>query len=414
MNKVWRVALLAALVGSPAWAKTPSKKMTEAELVEILKTDTNRSNKEKAADYLGELRFNGAVPALREACNPREHQFVCEHALHALEELRIPEAKWAVEQILLDETMTQYLRKMAMRHLGRMDRQRMGVVAPVILAKYRSLEDEFAVPLLKALVEGGNTAAADMTILIATDVGAQRRTRLEALDAAEAFKHPRIFEAYLSMIEDSDAKVRLRCAKELGIGGYPAGMVLPPLMKVAQYDEAADVRMAAYKSLRRYAGPTLVPMLNVTVTTERSLPALIAALDLFQMLADTTSLGVINNMLRGAWADDYKVRLIHAVIRIGDPTIIPALEWVVANTENEALRTEANTAIRLLGGTPAERQVAAAAWVVPDIVYVDINAPVPVMPSMSMTIDANGFITTSSGASIVIDGNSASISVTVP
>ena len=75
------------------------------------------------------------------------------------------------------------------------------------------------------------------------------RLRVAALSAAEALHHPRLFDAYLSLIDDSDVAVRLRCVKGLGRSGLPGDRVIPALSDRARLDSDGDVQTPGWNRL---------------------------------------------------------------------------------------------------------------------------------------------------------------------
>ncbi len=397
MHRAILPILLACLVASQAAAKSTSK-MSEAELVEQLLTDTSSSKREQAADALGDRRMTGSIDALGNSCRPEEEPSVCEHALRALEELGTGAARAKVELALLNADLRDGPRKVAMRVLGRMDRARLAAIAPVVLTNFRSLDQGLSVGLLRAIEEGGNTAAGDLVLLIATDKGAARQTRIKALEVAEAFNHPRLVDAWVANLDDSDKKVRLRAAQSLGTAGLPGSLVIQPLAKVAQFDDKGDVRGAAFKSLRNYASPELVPLLNHAVVNERHIAAWGHAVMMFEVLADQTSLPSLQKMLRqGEYTDELAISLIHAAVRIGDPSSIGALQVLADRTEAELVRTEALAAIAILQGPIEQRIVYVAAWAPTVVIYAVTLEQEPVLPAMSVSLDASGSVQWSAG-----------------
>ncbi len=381
------------LLSSVAWGASPSK-MTDEELVTALLSDKSQSNREKAADEIGKRQLESAIPSLLEACRPVEHEFVCDHALRALEQIRVPASREAMAAVLLDERLKEWKRKTAMRVLGRADESYLAAVAPRALTRYRSMDGDFGAPLVESLVKGGNTAVMDLTIVIATDVAAHRRTRVAALDAAEAFKHPRLFEAYVALLDDTDKAIRLRCAQELGRSGMPGNVVVAPLMKVAQFDEVGEVRVAAFKSLKHYASPQLLPLLHHAVINERNVIAWAHALQLFQALADASSLTVLDSLVRNPnIIDDEQIRLIGAAVRIGDPMMISALQVRIDDPEEvETVKAAARNAIALLGGSPADRLSFVQTLVVPDVVMWVPTVEVAPLPALSIQVDPMGVV----------------------
>jgi hypothetical protein len=385
--------LIALLALSPAALAKSTTKMTEAELIDTLQHHKSTKQREKAADELGERRAVGALDALGAACAPQEHVFVCEHALWALEKFKTPDGNARIEAILLDTSMQEYRRKMAMRVLARADRARLGLIAPIVLSNFRSMEGDFVAPLVEAMVEGGNTAAADLTILIATDLGTDRRGRIAALDAAEAFRHPRLYEAQMSLLRDEDKKIAIRCAKDLGRSGLPHQEVVPALLDAARGSDKGDVRAAAWGSLRKYASPELLPAVHTAITTEMNILALGHVYILFEALADQSSVPVLSNLVRNEKLPaETSISLIHTAIRIGDPAVIPSLQTLADLTQEPQVRTEALAAIDLLRGPQDALVMYVGALPMLDVSFLDLSVQVPVAPPLAVAVDANGSV----------------------
>lgn len=395
--------VLALSLALPAHAKNP-KKMTDDELVATLASGSSK-DKEKAADEVGERRIPSAIDALRDVCTPQENTPACEHAIWALEKYKSPESHAALGEIVRDRTLETWFRQIALRTLRRENQTLLGSIALDVLAEFRNLDAPFAKNLVEALVDGANVGARDLTILIAKDIGTKRPVRLAALRAAETFKHPRLYEAYVALLSDDDKKVKIQAIDGLATGGYPPSAVVPGLLEVAENDDKGDVRAKAWNALRKYASPTLVPALNRRVTTEPNLFALIPVFQLFAALADETSLAPLQQMLRRVdLGDEGLIDLIHAAIRIGDASSVPSLEFLRDNTESQPVRDEAQRAIDLLRGPDTARFDLIASWPMLDIIRVDLNAPAPEPPGLSVTLGADGRVVYGASVGVSVDG----------
>jgi HEAT repeat protein len=412
----WMSGAVAAflMISTPAAAASTTK-MTEDQLITQLQTHKSSKQREKAADELGERRAVSAVRALREACAPSGEPFVCEHAIWALEKYRSPEANAAMKEIILDAAAPKHFRMVAARSLGRVDDVELAQVAPQALARYRSLETDMVKLLVTALAEGGNAAAQDFTVLIARDTSIDRPARVAALEAAQTFNHPRLYEAWLALVKDDDKALQIRCAEALGRSGLPPMEVVPVLMDVAKNDEQGDVRGAAMKALRSYASPTLLPLLNHAVLNERHLGALMHAVSMFPFLADSSSIPALQQVfVNYTFADGTMIDLIHAAIRIGDPVLVPALQTLAGRAESEVVRAEATNAALLLQGPVQQRTVVIAGWPMLDVQLIDMSVVVPPPPALSLTVDATGAVMVAPGfeASVSIPG--VQVQVTAP
>lgn len=390
MSRRVSVLALSLMLALPAWSKNPSK-MSDDELVAALREHKSRGVREKAAEEIGERRVEGAIPTLRAACDPREEQSVCERSVKALEKYRSPESQEALSEIIKDERLDTWWRQEALRALRRVNPTLLGQVAVEVLVDFRNLRPPFAKNLVEALVGGSNVEARDLTILIARDVGTARPVRVAALEAAETFRHPRLYEAYADLIDDTDQRIRVKCIEGLDRAGLPPMVVRPPLLQVAQNDNRGGVRAKAWKALRNVVSPALLPAVNKAVEEERNLFALGHILAIFTRLADESSIPVIERMLRGGhYTGDYRVELIHILVRLGDPAVLPTLEFVVDNASEPKVRDEAQRAIEFLRGPEEARVTFVAGFPSVDVVFVEDHVEYEAPPALSVSLDASG------------------------
>ena len=148
---------------------------------------------------------------------------------------------------------------------------------------------------------------------------------------------------------------------------------------------------AAFKSLRNYASPELLPLVNKAVVNEMHIAAMFHAYILFEALADASSVPAIKTLLRRVdMPEETLVTLIHTAIRIGDASVVPELQFLAANTESAMVQQEALAAIDLFVGPPEVIQTTVAAWPAPEVVYIDTSVVVPPPPAMSVSISADG------------------------
>lgn len=387
-----RAILLLSLLTAPiAMAKSPGK-MSPDELIAML-ADDSKGNRMKAADEIKKRRLAEATDALGTVCKPSEEHDVCVRALWALQEITGDAAENHVVRALMTEGIELESRRAAFRVLEKMDKSKAGQAAGVILADYRNVPPVWTVNLLDAIVAGNNRSYWDYTILIAQDVTANRRIRVKALDLAEKVKHPRLYEAQIALLTDDEKKLQVRCAQGLGRSGLPANEVVPPLMTVAQHSDKGDVRAAALKSLRSYASPELLPLVNQAVVNEVHLGAATHAYILFEALADQSSVPSLQTLLRReGLPDETLITLIHTGVRIGDPAVIPELQFLFTNHANEVVRLEADRAIAALGGPPEQRTTLIASMPSVQVTFVTDAQPTPPPPPLALSVDVNGHV----------------------
>jgi len=422
------LALAASLLLATTAAAKPPSKMSDDELVATLVEHKSAKQREKAADELGERRTEGAIEALRGRCIPQEEQVVCEHAIWALEKYRSLPAQEALAAIVQDGQLPTWWRQVALRTLKRENQTLLGSIAPELLVGFRNLDAPFAKNLVEALVDGSNAAARDLTILIAKDIGTKRPVRMAALEAAEAFKHPRLYEVYATLLEDDDKRIQVKSIQGLDRAGLPPLVVQPALSRVALNDDKGDVRKQAWKALRNYVSPDLVPAANQAVLEERNMFAWNHAMSIFARIADERSLPALQELFRNEnLSEDHHYELIHAAIRIGDPVVVPSLETLRDTTANHDVRQEAQRAIDLLRGPEEERITVLAGLPVVDLVVVDPSATYEEPPALTVTMGSDGravfgaWVSTSvetsaSGAveaSVQVDGAEVGAEVTV-
>lgn len=384
--------LLAAGLAPPAHA-AKLKKMGDAELAELV-ADANADEDDRldAIELLSERRAIPQAETMVGACAPTDLSNVCEHVLASFEGWQDDSALAQVEVVLMNKELDDGLQHKALKILSKLDPYRIDARVPDLLADYRKLGSGFAVDLIAALPERKLADWQDITILIATDAGAKRRVRLEALEAAEAFDHPALVDAWLSLLEDEDKRVRARCVKNLGRSGLPSSAVRPALVQVAKQDQAGIVRAAAFKSLRYHADPVLIPLLNHAVLDEKHPVAWGHAMELLEPLADPSSVPVLCQLLQRQeyLTEEGVIRIAHTMVRIGDPKAITCLEVLERSTGSERVRPEARAAIELLGGSPITREQTLAGWQVVEYHLIDASQPEPEPVRLGVSLDANG------------------------
>ena len=391
--------LLLALVltAHPASAKS-MKKMSDADLGALL-VGPDIGKAADAAEVLGTRHTSSAIATLGTACPPTANANACEAALGVLEDLKSDEARAEVQKALETQGLADSSRHKALKILKKQDRTRLAESLPGVLAAYRTLDDGFCVGALDALGDLGLKEIQDITILIAKDGVAKRRVRLAALEVAEKIQHPALWTAYLELLKDSDTKVRVKSAKGLGRSGIPGSVAVPALSEAARHDEASTVRTAAFKALRFYAYPGLLPILHEAALQERDPFAWSAAIELLMVLADKSSTSTLCQLIaqQPNLLPEAMVSLIHVLVRIGDPSAVPTLEALARQTEDVTVRTEAEAAIALLRGPEPERVQIIQTYTLVEVQVYEPTAPPPPMPRLSVEVGPDGMAIWMSG-----------------
>lgn len=395
----------------------PLKKLTDPELITVVETSTDSDDRVEAIDLLADRGAKSAIPALGALLTAEQDPNVAEHALGALEDIYDEDARVFVFQALLNRDLKDSLRLKAAKILGKQDQGLITEAAPLVLADYRTLKDPLAVRMVEALPNHHQTAAHDYAILIATDGSAGRKARMAAFEAAETLDHPQLYRAYLSMLSDSDKKIRIKAVQGLGRSGLPAAEVAPALTDAARNDQDGPVRAAAFKSLRLYASPDLLPTLHHAALNEKAPVAWFYAVEMLQGLADTSSIPVIGQLFgkQEFMADDQLVALAHTLVRIGDASAVPSLEALARATESEVVRTEATAAADILRGPEEERTVLIAGWPVIEVTLVDMTVVAPPPPPLAVSVDVSGGVSLGTGVnfstSIAVPGVQVEVDV---
>lgn len=391
---------LALLFSAPVSA-AKLKKMADAELATLVADPTaDEDDRLDATELLMERRALDQAVVMVGACQPTDIHNVCEHVLAAFEDMKDEAAMAQVEVVLMTEGLDDSLRHKALKILTELDPYRTDVRVPELLRDYRKFASGFAADLVAYLPQRDLEDWRDITILMATDQGAKRRVRLVALEAAEAFEHPALHDAWLSLLSDEDKRVRARCAQNLGRSGLPASLVRPALMEVVRQDKAGSVRAAAMHSLRFYAGPELLPLLHDQALNEKHPVAWGRAMELLEPLADPSSIPTLCQLLQRQQnlTQDGVIRIIHAMVRIGEPEklevtdhdMVTALEVLERASGSERVRVEARAAIDLLAKPEPQRAQSITSWEVLEIHVVDPAEPAPEPFELGVSLDANG------------------------
>lgn len=243
--------------------------------------------------------------------------------------------------------------------------------------------------LLDVLVSRDLRDYGDLTILVASDRTLKTKVRKNALKAAEELSHPLLHEAYISLLDDSDKKLRIAACQGLGRTGLPSGVVAPALEQVVRNDDKGDVRAAALKSLKFHGHSGLLPLIHSEVLTEMHPIAWGHSVDLLIALADASSVDTIHQVLLrdDNLPDDGVIALIHLLVRIGDPSSIHAL----ASLEARATGTVDSEAVIARKYLESEAAAGAGSYTPPatEVILWDGTTPAD-LPVLSVQLDANG------------------------
>jgi len=377
-------------VPTAAWAGKLDKKSCE-ELVEVMTTAGDEDDRADAAELLGEKGCSDAIGALAEACATDEDNEVCKTAVDALAELGSGDALDALQTVLLNNEVDDGCRKKALNKLFSDAPERVDGVVHEVLGHYRSLDQGFAIRLLEVLVARDLRQYGDLTVLITTDRTLKTKLRKKALKAAEDFSHPLLHDAYISLLDDKDKKLRVEACEGLGRSGMPSSVVAPALEQAVRTDEKGDVRAAALKALKLHAHADLLPLIHAEVLTEKHMIAWYHAVELLIAVGDETSLDTIHQVLLrdDNLTDEGVIALVHMLVRIGDPSSIHALQSLEARVTGTVDR-EAVIAREYLESGQA--QAGPYEPPVTDVIVWTVSDPAPPLPTLAVQLDANGIV----------------------
>lgn len=400
---------LSLLVPSLAFAKKKKKEKARDQTDEVLLTwleSSDDGQRKDAAKVLGDHKNQEALPRIIELLQTDPELGVRATALAALEEYgRNEVALSAVQQAFVDPGQDAKIHAGALTLLLKVDPPRADEGVIWHTGRYRQNKPAWNVRLLDTLIKLNRQEARDLPLIVVMDISQPKNVRVAALDALEAFQHPGLHDAYLSLVSDPDKKIKLRCINGLSRAGLPGQRVQAALEDVVRTDKQGDVRAAALKGLKLSANPSLLPLLHSEVIAEKNLFALAHAIDLLLVLADESSYSTLLRLASPDWSmqNDAKVRVIHILVRLGNPGAIPTLTALRDATDEELVKLEAQRAIDLLSPErEEERLVIVEQYVRPaDVVVVDINAAAAPAYSMSVQLDAGGNVVRTDGSALV-------------
>lgn len=387
---------LCLLFCSPAQAKSV-KKMTVAELVEVVETNKRISKRMGAIDELANRGASSATQSLANRCHQDPNPEICTRVVVALEQMDNEAANQQLLRILEQSAAPLVDRQQALRILVAKDKLGIRKAMPQLLQAYRTQPAQLGADLVRAIVTLDQKDLADLSVLIAKDTGANRPIRLAALKTAEHFKPPRLWAAWLGLLDDPDSRVRAHCAAKLGRDGLPPSLVEPALRKVFNQDVEGNVRAAAAKSLARYAHAGLLPDLHTAVVKERHPVNWKASLDLLLPLANASSIPTLTQILKPDRARRIQISVLEVVVRklarIGDESVIQYIYAVEQNKQGTEFARVCRAAVKSLKTEDLDREVALSALKKdPEITLYswDKSQPDPVFAPLSVALSAEG------------------------
>lgn len=383
---------------SSAHAKS-IKKMTEAELVEVVQNSPRIS---KRIDAINALRNKGKAHSqkvLANRCHEDPSPEICTRVVAVLDQINSDSANAQLLRIVQQNAAPLTDRKTALSHLVAKDKERIRNAIPGLLQNYRALPETLGADLVAALITLNESTLADLTVLIATDSSANRTIRVSALTAAEYFKPPRLWSVWLSLLDDPDSRLRAHCALKLGRPNLPSSLVEPALLKTLTQDVEGNVRAAAAKSLAYYAHPGLLPDLHNTVVKERHPIAWKASLDLLLPLADESSVSSLVELLDRDRAQRTKTEVLEVIVRklanVGNSSVIQYIYAVEQNRQGTQFAEVCRAAVQSLEAEDLDRtnalqrlkkdaEVSLQSW--------DKSVPDPVFSPLNVTLSAAGTV----------------------
>jgi HEAT repeat protein len=391
MKTLWIGSVIAALVVPMGAAAAKLEKMSCLELRNEVLLSGDEDDRADAAELLGEKGCTDAIEDLARVCAEDADNEVCKTAVGALAELGTGEALDALQGVLSHDDIDDGCRKKALNKLFSDAPERVDGLVHEVLGTYRSLDQGFSIRLLEVLVARDLRAYGDLTILMVTDRTLKTKLRKKALKAAEDFGHPLLHDAYISLLDDKDKKLRIEACNGLARSGMPSSVVAPALEQVVRTDDKGDVRAAALKALKLHAHKGLLPLIHTEVVSEMHMIAWYHAVELLIAVGDESSLDTIHQVLLrdDNLTDEGVIALIHMLVRIGDPSSIHALASLEARVTGTVDREAVIAREYLESG-----QATGGAYEPPmtDVVLWDEGSPDPNLPTLSVQLDGNGVV----------------------
>ena len=354
-------ALLACLLFLPGTAQGKAlKRMDTAELLEVIEHHHQVSKRIDAIRILASRGEESVAPQLGAHCGAEPAWTVCEAVLEALRTFDSEAAQGEIQSVLLaDETPT--AQRLQALSILREDEQAMASEAiEALIPRYASQDALLMQEVLVAAKALALASQADFVLFICLDEDADRSVRLAALDAVETFGHPRLHEAHIALLFDTDPQVRIRCALALQAPGLPGSLVVPGLRRLLEADPEGYVREAAAKSLAFWAHPELLPLLHERVLTDRHPLAWASSFQLLVAIADDSSVETLatlietNERLRAPQGD----AVVRLLAWLGDASAISAIYDLEQRHQGTTLAQVCVKAVEAIEGEGYNREQA--------------------------------------------------------
>jgi len=351
------VCLLIFLAPATAEAKRIDK-MSTAQLISELTNAKKTERKIEAAQRLGETGAKEAIATLGEVCGQNPPEALCIASIEALHTLDSKAALAQVQTVLELSTAPTAGRAKALSVLMQADESRLREILPGLLEVYADMPESLLSELLVSSRLLEMEQLADAAVFIASDDRVALSARVAALDTAEHFRPPRLYQAHQALMRSKDSKVRARCAESLGEIEVPITEVMPLLKQVVRLDPEGYVRAAAVKSLAQYTHPDLLPLLHERLRDERHPVGFQATLDLSLTLADASTASHLAALLseNQRMKEDQVLLVVHKLAHLGDPKSIPAIFSVEQRHQGSDLAKVCRKVVTILEASELEAQ----------------------------------------------------------
>ena len=356
-------ALLFCLLLFPGTARGKAlKRMDTAELLEVIESHERIPKRIEAIGILATRGEESVIPQLGARCGADPAWTVCEAALEALRSFDSEQARGEILSVLLAEESPTAQRLQALTFLREDDPAIAAEGIEALIPLYASQDALLVQEVLVAAKAQALASQADFVLFICLDQEADRSVRLAALDAVEAFGHPRLHEAHMALLFDADPQVRIRCALALQAAGLPGSAVVPLLRRLLESDPEGYVREAAAKSLAFWAHPELLPLLHERVLSDRHPLAWESSFHLLVALADDSSVDTLatlietNERLRAPQGD----AVVRLLAWLGDASAISAIYDLEQRHQGSTLAQVCVKAVEALEGENYDREQALA------------------------------------------------------
>jgi hypothetical protein len=340
------------------------KKMTDDQVVKVLREDPKSDNRVDAADELALRKSSLGVAYLGAVCERDPKVEVCAAAVTALATIRSEASQIELQEILESEGLDQEQRRRALTILAEQDAKRLDNSLPRLVARYRFQPEGLGADIFRQVQERDLRELVDAAMFAASDPDAHRGTRLAAMSTTEKFGHNRLHDAWLlNLRRDPDRNVRKHCAESLGRPGLPGSRVVPALTTAVERDKEGAVRAAALKSLLQYANKGLLPMLHKVIREERHPYSFEAALTLLLPLANSSSIKPLAKRLEDSerMKHDDLSKIVSLFVRLQDPAVMSPLLALEQRHQGTPIAEEVREALALYDEED-ELAKAAAAW----------------------------------------------------